>query len=147
MINPPTDVPGSFTVRVLSDPVVERHGFAVRDVYAEALWLPVVGPSALWALRRLVALAETSPDGCRVQVPELAASLGLGTSTGRHAPIVRTLNRLVQFELASWHGDELLVRRAVAPLTQRHLRKLPPALQRLHATMAEGRNVPTARVG
>lgn len=147
MTNPPADVPTSFTVRVLSDPVVERHGFSVRDVYAEALYLPVIGPSALWALRRLVALADSCPGGCRVQVPELAASLGLSTKTGRYSPIVRTLHRLVLFGLASWHGDELLVRRAVAPLTQRHLHKLSPALQRLHTTMTTGRNVPTAQAG
>lgn len=37
----------------LNDPVIDTVGHQPRSTYAETYWLPVIGPSALWALRRL----------------------------------------------------------------------------------------------
>lgn len=36
------------------DPVVDTVGHDVRSLYVELFWLNVLGPSSLWALRRLV---------------------------------------------------------------------------------------------
>ena len=36
------------------DPVVDTVGFDVRSPYVERFWLNILGPSASWALRRLV---------------------------------------------------------------------------------------------
>ena len=36
------------------DPVVDPVGFDVRSTYVELFWLNILGPSATWALRRLV---------------------------------------------------------------------------------------------
>ena len=36
------------------DPVVDSVGFDVRSNYVELFWLNVLGPTATWALRRLV---------------------------------------------------------------------------------------------
>ena len=36
------------------DPVVDAVGHEVRSAYSEFFWLNVLGPTALWALRRLV---------------------------------------------------------------------------------------------
>lgn len=45
--------PPSMVVRRLVDPVVDRVGFGVMEAYVELVWLPVIGPSATWMLRRL----------------------------------------------------------------------------------------------
>ena len=53
------------TVRVLpwDDPVVDRRGHDPRSVYVEQFWLSVLGPTATWLLRRLVAGFDNRPDG------------------------------------------------------------------------------------
>src|SRR3546814_3891300 len=35
-----------------ADPVVEAAGHPVRSVYVETFWLPTLGPTAMWLLRR-----------------------------------------------------------------------------------------------
>ena len=50
-------------ITALVDPLVERYGFDARSPYAETYWLGVVGPSAMWALRRLTAWLAAEPDG------------------------------------------------------------------------------------
>src|SRR5438094_10508947 len=84
----------------LIDSVIERAGPEPRSIYAETYWLPVIGPSAMWALRRLSAWAEAEAARVDVTLPDLAHELGLGGGTGRNSPIVRTLARLVVFQLA-----------------------------------------------
>src|SRR6266446_3083079 len=79
------------------DPVVERLGHAPRSVYVETYWLPVLGPSATWALRRLTAWLDAEPAGYELSLSELGRELGLGAGTGRHAVVIRTLGRLVAF--------------------------------------------------
>ena len=46
---------GSITVRPWIDPVVDDDGFDPRSRYVEVFWLGVLGPTATWLLRRLVA--------------------------------------------------------------------------------------------
>lgn len=137
----------TITVCPLADAVVERHGFPVRSVYAEALWLPILGPSALWALRRLAAMAVASPEGCAVDLAELASSLGLSAGTGRNSIIVRTLSRLVHFGMAEWDGSTLRVRTAVAPLRQTQLTHVGPPLRRLHDTLVASRRAAAVHTG
>jgi hypothetical protein len=113
------------------DPVVEALGHDVRSLYAETFWLPVIGPSALWMLRRLSGL-----DGVEVGLTVLSRELGLGASYARHAPVTRTVARLICFGLAApvpWpEGDHLAVRVALPPLTRRQLARLPDHLQLRH---------------
>ena len=125
------DWPVMLTVRKWSDPLVEAQGYPVTSDYVETFWLPVLGPSATWALRRLAALAAT-PGGVRIRTVELARSLGLGASTGRNSAIVRTLERLVRFDMARCVDDVLEVRRFVGPLPGPQLSRLPHALQHAH---------------
>ena len=61
-----------------ADPVVEAAGHPIRSVYVETFWLPTLGPTAMWLLRRLSAWLEATPDGISVELPELAQELGLG---------------------------------------------------------------------
>ncbi len=118
-------------VRAWSDPLVEAHGYPATSSYVETFWLPILGPSATWALRRLATLAAT-PGGVRIPTAELARSIGVSAGTGRNSVIVRTLNRLVMFGVARWEGDGLAVRRSLAPLPARHLLRLSPALRHAH---------------
>ena len=138
----------------LVDPVVETVGYEPRSAYVETYWLSVVGPSALWALRRLSAWVEAQPEGFELALTDLAQELGLGGSTGRNAPLVRTLARLVVFEMATIDevNGALAVRRMLPPLARRHVRRLPAHLAERHQAEVEsgrrsersGRLQPTA---
>ena len=48
----------SIVVRPWLDPVVDDHGFDPRSRYVEEFWLGVLGPTATWLIRRLVAGLE-----------------------------------------------------------------------------------------
>ena len=70
-----------------------------------------------------------------VDARQLAGDLGLGDSLARHSPITRTVNRLCQFNMADWQQDELSVRTAVAPLAERHLRRLSGPVLEVHYSL------------
>jgi hypothetical protein len=121
------------SVVVLPDVVIDAVGFPADSAYAETYWLPVLGPSTLWLLRRMCSWLDLSPDGVEVPHAPLAGELGLGHAGGRNSALIRTLARLVTFDMATITGDELAVRRRVPPLARRHLMRLPPHLAELHA--------------
>lgn len=106
-------------IRRLADPRLEAAGFDVRSAYMERFWLPVLGPASVMAMRHLNAGLAVRPRGYRIEVEELARSLGLG-GTGRNSPVRRTLHRLVSFDMAAVRGSDLLVRTHVAALSVRH---------------------------
>src|SRR4051812_30166844 len=114
------------------DAVVERFGHAPRSVYVETYWLPILGPSATWAMRRLTAWLDAEPGGYDLQLCDLGRELGLGSGTGRNASLIRTLARLVAFGMATPLGDALAVRRMLAPLTRKQVRSLPDSLAARH---------------
>ena len=121
-------------IRPWSDDVVDKLGFDPRSSYVEDFWLPILGPSTTWLLRRLAAGFEYSPDGFGLDLAETARSLGLGDRRGQHSPFVRSINRAVQFGLARVSGpEELSVRRRLPPLNRAQLLRLSPALQARHA--------------
>ena len=127
------------SVRVvrLEDPVIEALGFDARSGYAEAYWLGILGPSALWALRRLSDGLARHPDGFVVELGHFARELGLGEGISRNAPVVRALARLVNFRMVEVRGDALAVRRSVPPLAGRHLARLPRHLAERHRAEME----------
>ncbi|MHB8439464.1 MAG: hypothetical protein ACYDD4_09920 [Acidimicrobiales bacterium] len=127
--------PGGMSVQIVPwpDDVVEAHGLDPRSWYAEQFWLPVLGPTSLWLLRRAAAVFEQAPDGFTVELGELSRLLGLGGGIGRNSPMARTLGRCVNFDVARRSsGDIIEVRRALPPLPQRYRVRLPLRLQRLH---------------
>ena len=124
-------------IEALNDPVVEAFGHDPRSDYAETYWLPVLGPSALWTLRRVAAWLDAHPEGFPVPLAPLAGELGLGGGTLRNAPLIRTLTRLVVFDMAAIRGDVLAVRRALPPLARRHLSRLPGHLAERHRSDVE----------
>lgn len=123
------------TLRVITwrDPLVDSLGFDPRSAYVEHLWLPVIGPTSTWLLRRLTARLEQSESGLLIDLEDTARVLGLGARPGRHSPLARAVTRCVTFELARWQGTTTLaVRRMLPPLARRHLVRLPSELQQLH---------------
>ncbi|MGH9187407.1 MAG: hypothetical protein ACRD0U_16590, partial [Acidimicrobiales bacterium] len=122
------------TVRPWPDPVLDRLGFDPRSPYAERFWLPTLGPSSMWFLRRLAAGLETEPAGFELDFEEAARSLGLSARGGRHSQFVRTVTRCIQFHVV--HHDEeegvLLARRKLPALNRYQVSRLPDRLQRDH---------------
>lgn len=134
-----TSAPAALTVRPWPDEVIDALGHDPRSPYVERFWLAILGPSATWLLRRLVAGLESQPAGFELPVDETARALGLGVKAGRHAPIVRTLARCSQFRMIHLDPREpvLLVRRKLPPLNRSQVARLPDALQLAHREWQE----------
>lgn len=131
--------PTTFEIEPWDDPTLAQYGFAVRDDYVETFWLSTLGPTSTWLLRRLVAILGESSTPVRIDVAELAASLGIGSPHDRLGPLVKSLDRLVMFGVAQVRRDRIGVRRFVTPLTSKQIDRLPPHLQRSHEAWMTGR--------
>lgn len=135
----PTGFPTTATIRPWVDPLVDSRGHDPRSLYVEQFWLGVIGPTATWLLRRIAAHFDSQPDGGRVDLRQLAGSLGLSLAKGRTSPFGRAIQRCVMFGTArplATGADGVIgweVRRRLPTVNQRHLRKLPLAVQQRHA--------------
>jgi hypothetical protein len=126
-------VEGLLEVAVWPDPLTDSLGHDPRSGYAEQFWLPVVGPTATWLLRRLVSGLDRHPEGFELDLDDAARCLGVGTRAGRHSPIRRAIARCVKFELARAADTQRLeVRRRLPPLALRHRVRLPASLREEH---------------
>lgn len=121
------------SIALWSDPIIDTLGHDPRSEYVERFWLPTLGPTTLLLLRRIATHFDTTDDDLTFDVAELSQSLGLGSREGTSSPLFRSLERLVQFDLACNPTTRAYaVRRHVAPINRRHLHRLPPSLQRAH---------------
>lgn len=132
-IPPMATLVGSITIRPWVDPVVDDDGFDPRSRYVEVFWLGVLGPTATWLLRRLVAGLERSPEGYDLDLHATAQAMGLSYTSGRASPFSKALQRCVMFGLAYPVEGGLAVRRRVPPISFRHLRRMPESVQAAHA--------------
>lgn len=107
---------------------IEGPGWHWDDRSVELFWLPIVGPSTVFTWRRLNMALDQAPT-YRIDIAELAKSLGLGTTTGRHCPMRRTLARLIDFGFAELDGTTLLVCERAKRLPVGFHRRLPALLQ------------------
>ena len=94
----------------------------------------VLGPTATWLLRRLVAGFDHHPDGYELDVADTARGPRAQRHQGhrrRRSP--RPLQRCVMFGVVQ-HAQPTawVVRRRVPPISQRHLLRLPTDLQTAH---------------
>src|SRR3954462_9370421 len=123
---------GAIRVMPWPDPVLDAIGHDPRSRYVEQFWLPTLGPTALLLLRHLADRFDREPEGLELAVIDTSHALGLGQRDGSASPIVRTLRRLTQFDLACEDpmSDTVAVRRNVPPVNTRHLRRLPRDRQR-----------------
>jgi hypothetical protein len=116
-----------------ADAVIDRVGIDPRSSYAEHFWLALLGPTSLWSIRRLANALEVESDGVDIDAVEFARSLGLKTTLGKNSPVMRTLMRLCQFNLArSYDTTTLEVRRRIPPLTRAQVAKLDQPAQARH---------------
>ena len=125
---------------VVSRPLrsMERLGYRPDSAYVEMYWLPILGPSAVLAARRLNAWAAPHADGFAVSLEELGQCLGVGTGIGRRSPIVRSLARLIHFGLARIDSDGYALRREFPMLSARLLERLPACLIHAHELLIQG---------
>lgn len=119
-------------IRPWIDPVVDDDGHDPRSRYVENFWLGVLGPTATWVLRRLVAGLERHPDGYRLDLCLTAKMMGLSYTAGRSSPFAKALQRCSMFGLAHQTSDGLAVRRRVPTVAHRHLRRMPESVQTAH---------------
>jgi hypothetical protein len=128
----PEPLPASIHVAPWRDPVVDRRGHDPRSAYVEQFWLGVLGPTATWLLRRLVAGFDHAPDGYELDVAGTARSLGLSITKGTASPFNKAVQRCAMFGLVQRLSESWLVRRRVPLVSQRHLGRLPDELQSAH---------------
>jgi hypothetical protein len=119
------------------DDLVDELGHDPRSPYVEAYWLPILGPSTTWLLRRTAAALDEAPGGFDLDLEETARALGIGGLTerpGRQSALLRSLGRCVDFEMAQLRGPRTLaVRRRLPTIGRRHLVRLPARLREQHA--------------
>jgi len=128
----------NLTVRPWPDQVIDALGHHPCSAYVEQFWLGILGPSTTFLLRHLVTSLETAPDGYELALGVTARRLGLGDKGGRHSPFMRSLARLVQFELAQLEDEHTLaVRRRIPPLNRRQVLHMPELLQTSHQQWQE----------
>jgi hypothetical protein len=126
----PTD---TLLVRPWPDVVIDEVGHDPRSPYVERFWLGVLGPTATWLLRRLVAGLEAAPAGFELDVAGTAGELGIGNRSGVHSPLLRSLQRCCRFGAAELvDGTTLRVRRKLPPLTRAQVERLPGPLRIAH---------------
>ncbi len=91
------------TLRVLPwpDPIIDTLGHDPRSLYVETFLLPTLGPTCVLLGRHLAQRFEHEPDGFELDVAETSVVLGLGPREGNQSPVMRTLLRLAQFDLAA----------------------------------------------
>ena len=127
-------MPAAIRVIPWPDPVIDVLGHDPRSWYVETFWLPTLGPTALLLLRHLADRFEQTPDGVELPLADTAAALGLGARDGQNSPLMKSLIRLRQFDLACHETDTTIaVRRVLPPVHRRHVRRLPAMLQARHA--------------
>jgi len=76
-------VPSELHVSAWVDPVVDARGHPADSPYVEIFWLPILGPSATFLLRRLSLYLDMFPQGLPMDLSELSGQLGLGRPSQR----------------------------------------------------------------
>jgi hypothetical protein len=115
------------------DEVVDPIGHDPRSAYVELFWLNVLGPTATWLLRRMVAGLDEYPGGYELDLAETARALGLSFTPGANSPFARAMQRCVLFGAAQPLTGGLAVRRRLPPVAARHLARMPDHLRAAHA--------------
>lgn len=120
------------------DPVVDALGLDPRALYVERFWLPLLGPTSTFLLRRLAAEFDHQPDGFSLDATDAARSIGIGNKGGARGPFHRSIDRCVRFGVAR-HDDHgiLAVRTRLPPLSRAQVRQLSRKLQGAHQRWQE----------
>jgi hypothetical protein len=134
----PSDALPPLLVVPWRDPVVDALGFDPRSAYVERFWLPLLGPTSTWLLRRLAAEFDRRPEGFSLDAADCARSIGIGNRGGRHNPFQRSVERCIRYGLVrAEEHDILAVRTRVPPLTRAQVGRLPRHLHGSHRRWQE----------
>ena len=119
-----------------TNPSEDSDHFDPRSEYAETFWLPVLGPSTMWFMRKMADRFDHEPDGFEIDLLETSHSLGITGSGGRNNPFYRALNRAVSFHMGrTVDATTIAIRRVMPQLHQGQINRLPPRLQGQHAAV------------
>ena len=116
----------SFTVEPWPDPVIDELGHDPRSTYVERFWLPVLGPSTVWFLRRVADELDQRPEGFEPR-PRRHRSI----PRCRHAgwpQLAHAQDDRAQLSIrcrAHARATAIGVRRRLAPLTRVQVERLP----------------------
>lgn len=108
-----------------------------------ACWVPRIGPTATLAFQHL---HREAPDNLElvIDLPDLAARIGVGHKGGKNSPLQNAITRLYRFrfvgiEIPTEAQDHItiVVAEQIPLLTSRHCSELPPDLQRLEKKLAQ----------
>lgn len=126
------------------DPVDALAGHDLRSTYVERFWLPILGPTTTFLLRRLAAELDEHPDGFDLPVLDTAHALGLGVRGGRNAPFLRAIGRATGFHMIRPVATDAIEVRHRAPTLSRHqVSRLPVPVRDAHdAWQAEAERTP-----
>ena len=140
------DLRGIEIARILpiTEPERDRDNFDPRSTYAENFWLPILGPSTLWLMRRFADRFDVEPDGFELDLLETSHALGITGNNGRNNAFHRALNRAVSFHMGHAVDDTTLaIRRFMPQLHQGQIKRLPPRLRKRHTDLV--RSLPFQR--
>ncbi len=102
---PPAGPVTRIGVRLGPDPYAEPGAVPIGSAYTQQWWLPVLGPTCTCLLAHAARHADTyTADWQWPAVDDLAVAVGLGAKPrhGFNSPLLRALDRLAQFQVATW---------------------------------------------
>src|SRR5690606_19120243 len=105
-------IPDPAVIRPWPDPILDADGFDPRSIYVEKFWLGVIGPTALWIMRRFADLLDVSPQGRALDLRHTATTMGLSfKDAAPTSPFGRAIGRCALFGLVHPQPDGFAVRR------------------------------------
>lgn len=113
-----------------------------RDDYVERCWLPILGPTAI-AIARVVSAELHEGEGrpWAVHWVDLASMVGLSGGTAKNSPVVRSVQRLVNFShvtgVVSAEGCTVGFLERWRSLSETQAARLLPAVRDVHDSYYE----------
>ena len=121
-------------------PAPSGPAFLADAPYVEIVYGPLVGPTAVLLLRNLARRVATREAPIRVDLPELAAELGIASGVrevvGRRSRLRRAIERLARVRLVVWIDDSHLgVHTLVPPASSEALLQVPGSARAAHEAL------------
>jgi hypothetical protein len=114
----------TLTYRALA---VQHEHMDLNGDYLEYVWLPIIGPTATFIVRRFGRLLGEPDQRRRASVGRaaLAAGIGVGDKGGRNSPLMRALDRLERFGFIDRDDLHISVTPVIRPVSAQMLDRLP----------------------